>query len=229
MKICFDSIYVIIIIIVSILICYVVYSQQLQKNNNDLLKQNLCEYNIEFLKNQINKCNTLCKNDEQQIENNEKPHEIETKIQHNKCDLQQINRHNNYNKIRKIDYDVIYDPLIEPIKRPPINTIIDIINNPNFNIATKNNFDDNRLIGYLQCKDSDNNILPLYGKSDYYNHNLFSYYTEIILSSNKTIKIEIEQKKELFDGDDITLTNLNNKLYNVKLYKKNIFEYNPYI
>jgi hypothetical protein len=123
------------------------------------------------------------------------------------------------------DYRMIYDPLLDPWKRPPKYIVGPLIGNPHLNIPTRGYPDSFSLYGYLVNGDK---IHKLYGREKFPNSTEYEYFAEIFINNNNnTIKYEIKKNKELYDGDKVYIDLLNNN-FEVKLLKTKGLEYNPY-
>lgn len=144
--------------------------------------------------------------------------------------------------IKNYDKKMLTDPFTAPRDRIENNTIHDLDLYKNFNLSTHGKLNDFHIIGVLNLLSTDshnknnkvennateyNNILQLYGRQKYPNGNEYEYYT-MITSGNQTIKIPIKNKhkKELYDGDEIFIKELN-RTYKVKKYPMEEIEYIP--
>lgn len=144
--------------------------------------------------------------------------------------------------IKNYDKKILSDPFTAPRDRVENSVIHDLDLYKNFNLSTHGKLNDYHIIGVLNLLTTDsqnknnniennateyNNILQLYGRQKYPYGNEYEYYT-MITSGNQTIKIPIKNKhkKELYDGDEIFIKELNRK-YIVKKYPMEEIEYIP--
>jgi len=99
-------------------------------------------------------------------------------------------------------------------------------NNNDNNADDKNNNHENPS-GHVNTFIDDNRILNLYGRAKYTNGNSpYEYYTRIT-SGNEMIKIDLGERRELMDGEDINIPELNST-YKLKKYPNDMFRYNPF-
>jgi hypothetical protein len=132
--------------------------------------------------------------------------------------------------IKIYDYKKIYDPLENPTKRPEKYIIGDIGIRKYLNIATQGYPDNFHLIGTITNDDTSDNfnrVLKLFGRQKYPKSNEYEYYVMINMG-NDNIKVNLSNKKELYDDDVVKIDELN-KEYTVKLYKQDELIYNPFV
>lgn len=138
--------------------------------------------------------------------------------------------------VREYDYRNINDVLTGPIKRPPRDTIGPVLGNPLFNIYTQGPPDNYSWLGLLLTTDTsgvdtNNKMLKLFGRQRYPNSNSWDYYVVAYVGGNDKVKISLckdKYRKELYDGDSVTISELNMD-YQVKLNRNDYLSYNPYI
>ena len=147
--------------------------------------------------------------------------------------------------------DVITNPLYPPLKRNynlenEINNLEQKKGLP-INIETRGSGGEFQQIGILYKNtisddtkapgnNTDNNVLPLYGKPTYKGSNKWLYYTETDKLNPVKIPIMVNSKdctdeygcEELSDGSTIEIPSYNGT-FNVKIYKFNKPRYIPYI
>lgn len=141
--------------------------------------------------------------------------------------------------IRDYDYRKIYDPLEDPTRRPDRYTLGPFgyhgignigYRNTLFDYPTRGYPDNFRWMGLLMCHgntDKSNKILKLFGRPKYYgNTSEYEYYT-MINSGHDQIKVNLEQKKELYDDDKVNVKELGT-IYTVQLNKKDDLKYVPF-
>jgi hypothetical protein len=156
--------------------------------------------------------------------------------------------------VRQYDYQNLYDPLKDPKKRSPRDwygisspsnilgpvdlygfpyiqncskSMPNIFNVPPFNFPTRGNSDTFSWVGYLVDKKSpgndDNKILKLFGRQKYPRGYDYQYYT-MIRNGGEEMKYDLNNKKELYNGDKVKVDILGRK-YKVKLLKQQDFAY----
>ena len=124
------------------------------------------------------------------------------------------------------DKSILYDPLIAPEKRASYDQY-PLYNNNQINIPTRGYPDNYQLLGLLYKK-NDNKILQLFGRATFPGSNQYEYYA-ITEQHGFMNKIPLEEKKEIFDGDLIKVSIIDDKeSFHVKLYN-NTLRYNPLI
>ena len=92
--------------------------------------------------------------------------------------------------------------------------------------------DDSKPVG----NNTENNVLPLYGKPTYRGSNKFLYYTETDKLNPVKIPVTVNNRDctdeygcdELYDGSSVTIPSYNGT-FNVKIYKFNKPRYIPYV
>lgn len=152
--------------------------------------------------------------------------------------------------------DVIKNPLMPPLKRNyhlenEINNLQSNLNiNPKgipINIETRGSGGDFQQLGMLYKNEisdegkapgnnTDNSVLPLYGKPTYRGSNKFLYYTETDKLNPVKIPINVNSKDcsddmgcdELNDGNSVNIPSYNGT-FKVKIYKFNKPRYIPYV
>lgn len=129
--------------------------------------------------------------------------------------------------VKTYDYNKLNDPLEEPTKRVDRYLLGPIEYRRMFNYPVRGYPDNPRWMGILISEDNDpNKILKLFGRQRYPNSNQYEYYTMINMGFDQ-IKVHIDRKKELYNDDEVTVSELNKK-YKVKLNKDDDSYYNPY-
>jgi hypothetical protein len=109
------------------------------------------------------------------------------------------------------DYRVINDPLYPPEQRS--DTGSSYYPNPtslNFRIPTRGYPPPYQLKGYLVDENNNGNILQLFGRPKYPGSSEFQYYVSKRDINNNEIKIDIPQKRELYNDDRVKI----NKIFN---------------
>lgn len=127
--------------------------------------------------------------------------------------------------ITETDYKILDDPLQDPFKRPARHVIAPLIGNPHLNIPTRGFSDSFSLQGYL-VKNKD--IFKLFGREKFPNSTEYEYYVEIYTNRDNSIKYELSNKRELYDGDEVYIDILKDN-FSVKMLKTKGLEYNPYV
>ena len=109
------------------------------------------------------------------------------------------------------DYRVINDPLYPPEQRSDGGSLY--YPNPtnlNFRIPTRGYPPPYQLKGYLVDESNNGNILQLFGRPKYPGSSEFQYYVSKRVIINNEIKIDIPQKRELYNDDRVKV----NKIFN---------------
>jgi hypothetical protein len=112
------------------------------------------------------------------------------------------------------DYRVINDPLYPPEQRSDTGSYY--YPNPtslNFRIPTRGYPPPYQLKGYLVDDNNSANILQLFGRPKYPGSTEFEYYVSKRDINNNEIKIDIPQKRELFNNDTVKVNKIFNGTY----------------
>lgn len=133
--------------------------------------------------------------------------------------------------VRDYDYRKLYDPLEDPVKRPDRYVMGPLMARGYFDYPTRGYADNFRWLGLLMSTsehgDKVNKILKLFGRPRYPNTTTdFDYYT-MINTGYEPIKVSLDQKKELYDGDQVSVKELGMK-YMVQLNKNEDLAYTPF-
>ena len=141
-----------------------------------------------------------------------------------------LNVQTQYDPIIHLDRKMAFDPLEKQYKRPERHVIGDIGIRKYLNLATRGYPDNFHIIGTLTSEkhnDPNNKIIKLYGRQRQPNStSTWDYYT-MVTSGNDMVKIDLGEKRELFDGDQIDIPELSSQ-YKLKIYPTDIFHYNPF-
>ena len=122
----------------------------------------------------------------------------------------------------------MYDPLEDPTQRIPRHAIPPTHVKQFIDIPTQGYPDNYKQIGLLKNTDSEENkIIRLFGRQEFPGSNRYEYYT-MISSGNDLIKIPIDNKKELYDDDIVTIDMLGTD-YTVNLHDFDAPKYYPNI
>lgn len=132
---------------------------------------------------------------------------------------------NEYNTgiVQNYDRSKLYDPLVNPDRRPNRYELPRTYFKKQIDIATQGYPDSYVLMGLLHHKDQ---ILKLFGRQEYPGSYRYEYYA---LDDNfgNYIKFSIENRKnEIYDGDRIKIKGLKG-LYKANLYKYDLPRYLP--
>ena len=133
--------------------------------------------------------------------------------------------------LKEYDRQKIIDPLEPPTQRLPRHVMHPLYFNKKINIHTRGYPDNYKLIGILintNNKNTENKFMRLFGREIYPNSSRYEYYTAVNSGGIDRIKIPIEYKKELYDGDELFIKHIGEK-YKVQLYKLDTLRYNPHI
>lgn len=137
--------------------------------------------------------------------------------------LQYFKRAQQEDRVR--DRRVVYDPLTAPERR--YNNVRPL-QLGYFNYPTRGLPEPYQMIGYLS-RNADEKFIQLYGRPTYPGSNLWEYYAGIE-QNGYLQKIPLQNNKEIFDGDTITIPGMNESkgIFTVKLYNYDTPRYNPY-
>lgn len=127
--------------------------------------------------------------------------------------------------VRSYDYRKLYDPLEDPTTRVDRYLLGPIDYRRMFNYPTQGYPDTYRWLGILICDEDEpkNKIIKLFGRQKYPNSNDYQYYTMINMDHDQ-IKVHIHRRKELYDGDEVEISELGKK-YKVQLNKDDDMRY----
>ena len=138
-----------------------------------------------------------------------------------------------YGVLRNYDYKTYNDPLTPPYKRDDYMIPAHVVDPDRFGLYTRGGPTAFKKMGYLTNPNGDTTdkykFLTLMGRQKYYNSTQYEYY---IVSTNRdeNIKFDLDKnKRELFTGDRVTVSQLSNTIYDVTIDKNLDYEYSPYI
>lgn len=131
--------------------------------------------------------------------------------------------------IREHDIGKIYDPLQDPTKRTERSNIMFSGIRKLFDIPTRGTTDTFRQMGVLIASDPSepNKLIKLFGRQEYPNSTNYEYYVELN-NGNDSIKLPLENKKEIYDNDTINIKQTNRN-YVATIYKNESPRYSPHI
>jgi hypothetical protein len=129
------------------------------------------------------------------------------------------------------DRRVLYDPLVAPERRPPINQYpYPLVYKNLINYPTRGYPENYQELG-LAIRKEDEKYLQLFGRPTFPGSNQWEYYVRAEKDGyvNK-IPINTRNKKELYDGDTIDVIGMNQEKgkFIIKLFDYNTPRYNPY-
>lgn len=127
------------------------------------------------------------------------------------------------------DYDrrTIDDPLTPPFKRDDYMIPAQIVRPDIYGVYTRGAPGVFKKMGYLKNDTADYKFLTLMGRQKYMGSTQYEYY---VTSTNRddSIKFYIDNvKRELYDGDKVTIKQLGNQEYDVIIDKNLDLDYNP--
>jgi hypothetical protein len=137
-----------------------------------------------------------------------------------------------YGVLRNYDYKTYNDPLTPPFKRDDYMIPAHVVDPNRFGLYTRGGPTAFKKMGFLSNPNAQPGdtykFLTLMGRQKYYNSTQYEYY---IVSTNRdeNIKFDLDKKRELFTGDKVTVSQLNNVEYDVNIDKNLDYEYSPYI
>jgi hypothetical protein len=135
-----------------------------------------------------------------------------------------------YNYLKKRDMDTVYDPLSPPERRLPRHIYPKKSIKKHFNYPTRGYPDDYQMLGILS-RESDENILQLYGRQLYPGSSQWEYY--LIRNGLESVKIPIKKgnNQEIDNNEILEVPQFNSSKgkFKVTLYKLDAPRYNPNI
>lgn len=161
------------------------------------------------------------------------------------------------NIIRNYDYRSYYNPFVRQYLRPEDYIIYDLDVYDYFEYPTRGEPNDFHIIGTLTTDtnpeitidnwkqteeekkskkedkerkiDKDNRVLKLFGRQRFPgSSSTWDYYT-IISMGNESVKIDLGERREIYDAESIKIPELNDVRYKLKKYPGDIFRYNPFL
>lgn len=118
------------------------------------------------------------------------------------------------------DLDRMINPLVPPTRRSPYGVGPSTIGVP-INVPTRGEYGPFQQMGYLQNAAGDK-VLRLMGRRIHSNE--YEYYT--FHPADDKIKVELDQRRELFEGDNVTIDQFGD--FKVYLYDPDTPRYVPY-
>jgi len=116
-----------------------------------------------------------------------------------------------YELIRQRDLGVLANPLLPPEKRterPTIDMTLPLLKNKYIGLPTRGSFDTYQQLGYLVNNADEEKVLKLFGRQKYPGSTQYEYYA-IKSTAADQYKIPLyDQRKQLFEGDQITITKM---------------------
>jgi hypothetical protein len=130
--------------------------------------------------------------------------------------------------IRDYDRRTIDDPLTPPFKRDDYMIPAQVVRPDLYGVYTRGAPGVFKKMGYLKNDDaSDYKFLTLMGRQKFQGSNQYEYYVTSI-NRDDSIKFYIDNiRKELYEGDKVTIKQLGNTEYDVLIDKNLDLEYNP--
>lgn len=217
-----------ILLLSTIYIVYVITNNSLKKSNGGSQSNNVKNSKHNELKDSPEVLNKDLNNKQIEIENN-----IEDSSDSEKDQIIIIPKKKSNYKIKQIrnrDYSILYDKLRAPERRLSSDMYI---NNrsllENTNISTRGLIDGYQLMGIV-FRNSTNTIFNLFGRQRHRGSSLYDYYISGS-SDNTSIKIPIGHNKELMNGEELIIPELNPSkgAFEVRLYEIEELRYNPFI
>jgi len=116
-----------------------------------------------------------------------------------------------YELIKQRDLGVIANPLIAPerrTERPTIDMTLPLLKNKYIGLPTRGSYDTYQNSGYLVDSSNADNVLKLFGRQKWPGSTQYEYYA-IKSTAVDQFKVPLYNiKKQLFDGDPVTLTKI---------------------
>lgn len=135
-------------------------------------------------------------------------------------------------KLKERDYKVVYDPLTPGEKRLPAHQMPRGIFKDRINIPTRGQPDNYQYLGNL-VRDTDEKIIPVFGRQDYPGSDYYEYYMMINQDGNFGIKIPLNdgKKRREIEEEEIVKIDYFNETKGDFVYKPfdyDVPRYNPY-
>ena len=133
--------------------------------------------------------------------------------------------------VRDYDYKKLYDPLEDPTRRPDRYIMGPLYARGYFDYPTRGYPDNFRWLGLLintaAGNGNSNKILRLFGRPKYpASTTEYDYYTMVNIG-NDQIKVGIDHRKELYDGDHVFVKEIGTD-YTVQLNRNDDLAYTPF-
>ena len=116
-----------------------------------------------------------------------------------------------YDLIKQRDLGVISNPLIAPerrTERPTIDMTLPLLKNKYIGLPTRGSYDTYQNSGYLVDSTNADNVLKLFGRQKWPGSTQYEYYA-IKTTAVDQFKVPLNHiKKQLFDGDPVTLSKI---------------------
>jgi hypothetical protein len=122
----------------------------------------------------------------------------------------------------------VFDPLLEPVRRPALDNIPPPHIAQYFNIHTTPTFDTPSAIGVLAPLGKGtqiNDIIQLFGYRDSVNRYKYNYYT----MTKNGVKLDVDVNKGIMELNDKDMVRVQGDPFIVTLYANNYYKYNPYV
>jgi len=182
---------------------------------------------------QYNKINSLI-NQKQNAESKSTQNEEQVKREREETIAKQQldNEITHRQKLKERDYKVVYDPLTPGEKRLPAHQMPRGIFKDRINIPTRGQPDNYQYLGNL-VRDTDEKIIPVFGRQDYPGSDYYEYYMMINQDGNFGIKIPLNSgdKRREIEEDEIVKIDYFNETKGDFIYKPfdyDVPRYNPY-
>lgn len=135
-------------------------------------------------------------------------------------------------KLKERDYKVVRDPLTPGERRLPAHQVPRGIFKDVINIPTRGQPDNYQYLGNL-VRDTDNKILPVFGRQEYPGSDYYEYYVMLNQDGNFGLKLPINRGKRIreFEEDQVVeIDYFKNKEgeFKYKPFDYNVPRYNPY-
>ena len=116
-----------------------------------------------------------------------------------------------YELIKQRDLGVMANPLIPPekrVERPTIDMTLPLLKNKYIGLPTRGSYDTYQQVGYLTHISDEDKILKLFGRQKWPGSSQYEYYA-IKSTAADQYKVPLyDQRKQLFEGDQVTITKM---------------------
>lgn len=196
-----------------------------------MLAQNLIILSlVVFIIYQYNKINKITSDQENAIK---KSNELEEKVRQDNIQRQQILDDIQHRKqLKQRDAKVVLDPLTPGERRLPAHQVPRGIFKDSVNISTRGQPDNFQYLGNL-IRDTDDMILPVFGRQEYPGSDYYEYYVMINQDGNFGLKLPINRGKRIkeFEEDEIIEIDYFKSTpgdFRYKPFDYDVPRYNPY-
>lgn len=153
---------------------------------------------------------------------------IDQKIRNDNLENEILHR----KKLKQRDYKVVTDPLTPGERRLPAHQVPRGIFKDKINISTRGQPDNFQYLGNL-IRDTDNKILPIFGRQEYPGSDFYEYYVMLNQDGNFGLKLPINRGKRIREFEEeqvVEIDYFKNKEgeFKYKPFDYDVPRYNPF-